>query len=150
MRVVIQRVSEASVAIEGKINGAIKTGLLVLAGFEDADTLEDIEWISKKLIQLRIFNDAEDVMNLSVQDVEGEILVVSQFTLHAATKKGNRPSYIKAARPEKAIPLYNKFIQQLTNDLGKPVATGIFGADMKVALVNDGPVTIIIDSKNKE
>lgn len=150
MRIVIQRVSEASVAIEGKINGAIKNGLLVLAGFEDADTLEDIEWISKKLIQLRIFNDAEDVMNLSVQDVEGEILVVSQFTLHAATKKGNRPSYIKAARPEKAIPLYNKFIQQLTNDLGKPVAIGIFGADMKVALVNDGPVTIIIDSKNKE
>jgi D-tyrosyl-tRNA(Tyr) deacylase len=150
MRVVIQRVKEASVNIEGKINGAIESGLLVLVGFEDADTLEDITWMSKKLTQLRIFNDAEGVMNLSVQEVGADILVVSQFTLHAATKKGNRPSYIKAARPEKAIPLYNKFIQQLTSDLGKPVATGIFGADMKVALVNDGPVTIIIDSKNKE
>lgn len=150
MRIVIQRVSDASVTIEEKVHGAIKTGLLVLAGFEDADTIEDIFWMSKKIIQLRIFNDKEGVMNLSVQDVKGDILVVSQFTLHAATKKGNRPSYIKAARPEKAVSLYNEFIQQLTKDLGKPVATGVFGADMKVALVNDGPVTIIIDSKNKE
>ncbi len=150
MRVVIQRVKEASVSIEGKINGAIESGLLVFVGFEYVDTLEDITWMSKKLIQLRIFNDAEGVMNLSVQEVGADVLVVSQFTLHAATKKGNRPSYIKAARSEKAIPLYNEFIQQLTSDLGKPVATGIFGADMKVALVNDGPVTLIIDSKNKE
>ncbi len=150
MRVVIQRVSEASVTINGKINGAIEQGLLILAGFEDSDTAEDLQWMSKKIIQLRIFNDAEGVMNLSVQDIDGGLLLISQFTLHAATKKGNRPSYIKAARPEKAIPLYNDFITQLTQALGKPVATGIFGADMKVALVNDGPVTIIIDSKNKE
>lgn len=150
MRIVIQRVSEASVTIEGKVCAEIGKGLLVLAGFEDADTDEDIQWASKKLVQLRIFNDAEDVMNLSVQEINGDILLVSQFTLHAATKKGNRPSYIKAARPEKAIPLYNQFVWQTAQDLGKPVATGIFGADMKVALVNDGPVTIIIDSKNKE
>jgi D-tyrosyl-tRNA(Tyr) deacylase len=150
MRIVIQRVSEALVMINHKVNGAIKNGLMILAGFEDADTEEDIEWMSKKIIQLRIFNDAEGLMNFSVKDTQGDILLVSQFTLHAATKKGNRPSYIKAARPEKAIPLYEKFIQQLTQDLGKPIATGIFGADMKVSLINDGPVTIIIDSKNKE
>ena len=150
MRIVIQRVSEASVTINHKVNGAIKNGLMILAGFEDADTEEDIEWMSKKIIQLRIFNDAEGLMNFSVKDIQGDILLVSQFTLHAATKKGNRPSYIKAARPEKAIPLYEKFIQQLTQELGKPIATGIFGADMKVSLINDGPVTIIIDSKNKE
>jgi D-tyrosyl-tRNA(Tyr) deacylase len=136
--------------INHKVNGAIKNGLMILAGFEDADTEEDIEWMSKKIIQLRIFNDAEGLMNFSVKDIQGDILLVSQFTLHAATKKGNRPSYIKAARPEKAIPLYEKFIQQLTQELGKPIATGIFGADMKVSLINDGPVTIIIDSKNKE
>jgi D-tyrosyl-tRNA(Tyr) deacylase len=150
MRIVIQRVSEALVMINHKVNGAIKNGLMILAGFEDADTEEDIEWMSKKIIQLRIFNDAEGLMNFSVKDIQGDILLVSQFTLHAATKKGNRPSYIKAARPEKAIPLYEKFIQQLTQELGKPIATGIFGADMKVSLINDGPVTIIIDSKNKE
>jgi D-tyrosyl-tRNA(Tyr) deacylase len=150
MRVVIQRVSEASVTINWKISGAIKRGLLIFAGFEDSDTADDVQWISKKIIQLRIFNDAEGVMNLSVQDIDGGLLLISQFTLHAATKKGNRPSYIKAARPEKAVPLYNEFIAQLTLDMGKPPATGIFGADMKVALVNDGPVTIIIDSKNKE
>jgi D-aminoacyl-tRNA deacylase len=144
MRIVIQRVSEALVMINHKVNGAIKNGLMILAGFEDADTEEDIEWMSKKIIQLRIFNDAEGLMNFSVKDTQGDILLVSQFTLHAATKKGNRPSYIKA------IPLYEKFIQQLTQDLGKPIATGIFGADMKVSLINDGPVTIIIDSKNKE
>lgn len=150
MRIVIQRVSEALVMINHKVIGAIKNGLMILAGFEDADTEEDIEWMSKKIIQLRIFNDAEGLMNFSVKDTQGDILLVSQFTLHAATKKGNRPSYIKAARPEKAIPLYEKFIQQLTQELGKPIATGIFGADMKVSLINDGPVTIIIDSKNKE
>ena len=150
MRVVIQRVSEASVTINGKINGAIKQGLLVLAGFEDSDTTEDLQWMSKKIIQLRIFNDADGIMNLALPEINGELLLVSQFTLHATTKKGNRPSYIKAARPEKAIPLYNYFITQFTQELGKPIAIGIFGADMKVALINDGPVTIIIDSKNKE
>jgi len=150
MRVVIQRVTSASVTIDGKIKSAIEKGLLVLAGFEDSDTDEDLEWMSKKLVQLRIFNDENGLMNLSVQDVAGDILIVSQFTLHAATKKGNRPSYIKAAKPDIAIPLYEKFIQLMETDLGKPVHTGTFGADMKVALVNDGPVTIIIDSKNRE
>ncbi len=150
MRVVLQRVSSASVTVSEKIVGEIQKGLLVLVGIEDADTQEDIDWLATKITQLRIFGDANEVMNLSVQDVNGDILVVSQFTLHAATKKGNRPSYIKAARPEIAIPLYEKFVSTLENKLGKRVVTGIFGADMKVALLNDGPVTIIMDSKNKE
>lgn len=150
MRVVIQRVSEASVKVDGIITGAIQKGLLVLMGVEDADTKEDIEWISSKIVNLRIFDDADGVMNLSVKDVDGKILLVSQFTLHAATKKGNRPSYIKASKPDIAIPIYEKLIQQLKNDLGKEIPTGIFGADMKVQLLNDGPVTIVMDSKNKE
>jgi D-tyrosyl-tRNA(Tyr) deacylase len=150
MRVVIQRVSEASVKVDGNITGAIGKGLLVLMGVEDADTNEDIYWISSKIVNLRIFDDSEGVMNLSVKDVDGEILLVSQFTLHAATKKGNRPSYIKASKPDVAIPMYEKLILQLKNDLGKEIPTGIFGADMKVQLLNDGPVTIVIDSKNKE
>ena len=150
MRVVIQRVSEASVRVANNITGSIQKGLLVLMGVEDADTNEDIEWISGKIVNLRIFDDSESVMNLSVKDVNGEILLVSQFTLHAATKKGNRPSYIKASKPDVAIPMYEKLILQLKNDLGKEIPTGIFGADMKVHLINDGPVTIVIDSKNKE
>jgi D-aminoacyl-tRNA deacylase len=129
------------------VKGAIQKGLLVLLGIEDADTGEDVTWLSKKIIQMRIFGDDAGLMNLSVQDIDGEILIISQFTLHAATRKGNRPSFIKAARPEKAIPLYEKMILQLQTDLGKDVATGTFGADMKVSLINDGPVTIIIDSK---
>jgi D-tyrosyl-tRNA(Tyr) deacylase len=150
MRVVIQRVSEASVAIEGKVHSAIGRGLLILVGIEEPDTNEDIEWLCRKIADLRIFADAEGKMNLSVKEITGEALVVSQFTLHASTKKGNRPSYMKSARPEIAIPLYEAFTKQLSTDLGKEVRTGIFGADMKVALVNDGPVTIIIDTKNKE
>ncbi len=150
MRVVIQRVSEASVTIDQNVNGQIGNGLLVLVGIEDADTLEDIQWLSNKIVNLRIFNDANGVMNCSVKDVNGDILVVSQFTLHASTKKGNRPSYIKASKPTIAIPLYESFKQVITEELGKPIQTGIFGADMKVALLNDGPVTITIDSKNKE
>jgi D-tyrosyl-tRNA(Tyr) deacylase len=150
MRVVIQRVSEASVKVDGIITGAIQKGLLVLVGIEDADTIEDIEWISSKIVNLRIFDDAAGVMNLSVKDMDGEVLLVSQFTLHAATKKGNRPSYIKASKPDIAIPMYEKLIVQLKNDLGKEIPTGIFGADMKVQLLNDGPVTIMMDSKNKE
>ncbi len=150
MRVVIQRVSSASVTIEGNVKSSIETGLLVLVGIEDADVKEDIQWLSSKITSLRVFPDAEGVMNQSVMDVKGAILLISQFTLHASTKKGNRPSYIKAARPEVAIPLYEQFIQQLEMDLGKPIGTGAFGADMKVALVNDGPVTILMDSKNKE
>ncbi len=150
MRVVIQRVSEASVTIDQKVNGQIGNGLLVLVGIEDADTLEDIQWLSNKIVNLRIFNDANGVMNCSVKDINGDILVVSQFTLHASTKKGNRPSYIKASKPTIAIPLYESFKQVITEELGKPIQTGIFGADMKVALLNDGPVTITIDSKNKE
>lgn len=150
MRLVIQRVSEASVTIDGKVNAAIGMGLMVLVGIEDADNEEDIKWLSSKLVQLRIFNDAQGVMNCSVLDIGGEILLVSQFTLHANTRKGNRPSYIKASKPPVAIPLYEQLIAQITLDLGKPIGTGIFGADMAVALVNDGPVTIIIDSKNKE
>ncbi len=150
MRAVIQRVSQASVTIEGNIKGQIASGLLVLLGIEEADTTEDIEWLSGKICRLRIFSDSEGVMNLSVQETGGEILLISQFTLHASTKKGNRPSYIKAARPEIAIPLYEAFIKQLEKELGKTIQTGEFGADMKVALVNDGPVTIIIDSKNRE
>ena len=150
MRIVLQRVSEASVSIEGTINGAIHSGLLVLLGIEEADTLEDIDWLCNKILKMRIFNDENGVMNLSLQDIGGEILVISQFTLHASTKKGNRPGYIKAAKPEIAIPLYEEFNKKLENLLGKPIKTGIFGADMKVSLVNDGPVTILIDSKNRE
>ncbi len=150
MRAVIQRVSEASVTVDGKITGAIKLGLLVLIGIEDADTSDDIEWLSNKIVNLRIFNDEQDVMNLSVKEVNGGILLVSQFTLHAATKKGNRPSYIKASKPDIAIPMYEKMISRLGADLGQEIQTGIFGADMKVALLNDGPVTIVIDTKNKE
>ena len=150
MRAVIQRVTKASVTIEGKVNGAIDAGLLVLLGIEDADDEEDIKWLSNKIVNLRIFNDESGVMNRSVLEKGGGILLISQFTLHASTKKGNRPSYIKASKPEVAIPLYEKMIRQLKTDLGKDIATGIFGADMKVELVNDGPVTIVIDTKNKE
>lgn len=150
MRIVIQRVSEASVTIEQKIVAQINQGLLVLVGIEEEDNLEDINWLVSKIINLRIFADENEVMNLSVKDINGEIIVVSQFTLHALTKKGNRPSYIKAAKPDIAIPMYEKFVQQLESELDKKIQTGQFGADMKVALINDGPVTIIIDSKNKE
>lgn len=150
MRVVLQRVSEASVKVDGEITGAIKNGLLVLLGIEDADTEEDIDWICRKIIKMRIFNDEEGVMNLSVKDVGGALLVVSQFTLHASTKKGNRPSYIKASKPDFAIPMYEKLVKKLDVLSGLQVETGVFGADMKVSLVNDGPVTIIMDSKNKE
>jgi len=150
MRVVIQRVSQASVSIDGHINGAIQKGLMVLVGIEEQDGTEDITWLCNKMVNLRIFNDADGVMNCSVKDINGEILLISQFTLHASTKKGNRPSYIKAAKPEISIPLYQQLIHQLSQDLGKPVATGIFGADMQVSLINDGPVTIVIDSKNRE
>ena len=150
MRAVIQRVSVASVTINGKIHAQIGSGLLVLFGIEDADTKEDIEWLSGKIVNLRIFDDLNGVMNESVKDKNGEILLISQFTLHASTKKGNRPSYIKASKPDIAIPLYEKMIQQLSTDLDKPIGTGIFGADMKVALLNDGPVTIVIDTKQKE
>ncbi len=150
MRAVIQRVSKASVTIGGKINAAIGWGLLVLLGIEDADGEEDIQWLSSKIVNLRIFDDAEGVMNESVKDKGGDIILVSQFTLHAATKKGNRPSYIKASKPDVAIPLYEKMITQLTADLGKPIGTGQFGADMKVELLNDGPVTIVIDTKSRE
>ena len=150
MRAVIQRVSKASVTIDNKSYSQIKNGLLVLAGIEDADSAEDIEWLSNKIVNLRVFNDDNGVMNVSVKESNGDILVVSQFTLHASTKKGNRPSYIKASKPEFAIPMYEKFVQQLGNDLGKTVSTGVFGADMKVELLNDGPVTMVIDTKNKE
>ena len=150
MRVVIQRVSEASVTVNESITGSINQGLLVLMGIEDADTIEDIDWLVGKIVNLRIFNDENDVMNRSVLDIDGQILLVSQFTLHASTKKGNRPSYIKASKPEIAIPMYEKMIATLAIALGKPIQTGIFGADMKVRLLNDGPVTISIDSKNKE
>lgn len=150
MKIVIQRVSQASVTVEGNIIANIQKGLLVLVGIEDADTPEDSNWLSQKIVNLRIFGDENDVMNLSVKDIGGEIIVVSQFTLHASTKKGNRPSYIKASKPDFAIPTYESFVQTLEKDLGKTIQTGIFGADMKVGLVNDGPVTIIIDSKNKE
>lgn len=150
MRVVLQRVYSASVTVSEKIVGEIQKGILVLVGIEDADTQEDIDWLVTKITQLRIFGDENGVMNLSVEEVNGDLLVVSQFTLHATTKKGNRPSYIRAARPEVAIPLYEKFVTALEHKLNKKVPTGIFGADMKVALLNDGPVTIIIDSKNKE
>ena len=150
MRAVIQRVSETSVTIKNEITSKIGNGLLILLGIEDADTQEDIDWLCGKIIRLRIFGDDNGVMNLSVQDVDGEILVVSQFTLHASTKKGNRPSYIKAAKPEFAIPIYEKFVKKLEAETGKPVKTGEFGAMMEIGLVNDGPVTIIIDSKNRE
>jgi len=150
MRAVIQRVSKASVTIDNKISSQITNGLLVLLGIEDANTTEDIEWLSGKIVNLRIFNDNNGVMNVSVKDIGGDILVVSQFTLHASTKKGNRPSYIKASKPEFAVPMYEKFVQQLTSDLGKKIYEGVFGADMKVELLNDGPVTIVIDTKNKE
>ncbi|MDC6365822.1 MULTISPECIES: D-aminoacyl-tRNA deacylase [Flavobacteriaceae] len=150
MKAVIQRVSRASVAVEGKIVSAIDQGLLILLGIEDADGKEDMEWLSKKVVNLRIFNDETGVMNRSVLDVKGDIIVVSQFTLHALTKKGNRPSYIKASKPEIAIPIYEEFVQTLEDSLGKKVGTGIFGADMKVDLLNDGPVTILIDTKKRE
>jgi D-tyrosyl-tRNA(Tyr) deacylase len=150
MRAVIQRVSKCSVTIDNKIHSQINNGLLVLLGIEDADKDEDIEWLSGKIVNLRIFNDENAVMNVSVKDINEDILVVSQFTLHASTKKGNRPSYFKASKPELAIPIYEKFIEQLTNDLGKKIYTGIFAADMKVELLNDGPVTIVIDTKNRE
>ncbi len=150
MRAVIQRVSKASVTVEGNRTGHIEAGLLVLLGIEDADTEEDIRWLSGKIVNLRIFNDENGVMNKSVADVGGGILLVSQFTLHASTKKGNRPSYIRASKPDFAIPAYEKMKNQLEADLGKTLQTGIFGADMKVELLNDGPVTIVIDTKNKE
>ena len=150
MKTVLQRVSSASVTIDNKIVAEIQQGLLILVGIEDLDSQDDIVWLTSKIINLRIFNDENQVMNLSVKDSNGDIIVVSQFTLHALTKKGNRPSYIKASKPEIAIPLYESFVKQLEMEFGKKVQTGIFGADMKVALVNDGPVTIIIDSKNKE
>lgn len=150
MKVVIQRVSEASVTIDRIVTGKINVGLLVLAGFEETDNKEDIEWMSGKITRLRIFGDENGNMNLSVNDIAGEILLISQFTLHASTKKGNRPSFIKAAKPNFAIPLYEQFIKQLELDIGKSIQTGEFGADMKIALINDGPVTITIDSKNKE
>jgi D-tyrosyl-tRNA(Tyr) deacylase len=150
MRAVIQRVTKASVTIDGHIKSAIQNGLLVLVGIEDTDTIDDIEWLSNKITNLRIFDDENQVPNICVKDMQGDILLVSQFTLHAATKKGNRPSYIKASKPGVAIPLYEQLITQLEKDLGKKIYTGEFGADMKVELLNDGPVTIIIDTKNKE
>lgn len=149
MRAVIQRVSDAAVVINGETKGAIQRGLVVLVAVEDADTSEDIAWLSGKLVRLRIFNDENGVMNRSVQEVPGEILVVSQFTLFASTKKGNRPSYSRASRPEVAVPLYEAFVRKLTEDFGRPVQTGEFGADMKVSLANDGPVTIVIDTKDR-
>ena len=150
MRTVIQRVANASVTVEAKVVAEIQKGLLVFVGIEEADSQEDLDWLVTKITQLRIFNDENEVMNLSVQDIDGDVLVVSQFTLHAATKKGNRPSYIKAAKPDFAIPMYERFVKTLESKLGKKVPTGIFGADMKVLLLNDGPVTIQMDSKNKE
>ena len=150
MRVVIQRVKEASVTINEHTKSQIKGGMLILLGIEDADSHEDIEWLCRKIVALRIFDDADGVMNRSILEVGGDIIVVSQFTLYASTKKGNRPSYIRAARPETAIPLYETFCQHLTTLLGKPIGTGEFGADMKVSILNDGPVTICIDTKNKE
>jgi D-aminoacyl-tRNA deacylase len=149
MIAVVQRVTEASVKIEGAIKAQISNGLLVLVGIEDADGQEDMEWLAAKIVNLRIFNDEAGVMNVSVKDYNGDIILVSQFTLQASTKKGNRPSYLKAARPEIAMPIYEKFIQSVTTQLGKPVQTGEFGADMKVSLINDGPVTILIDTKNR-
>ena len=150
MRAVLQRTAFASVKVDGTRTGSIQKGLLVLLGIEDADTAEDVEWLSSKIVNLRIFDDENGVMNLSVKDVAGDILLVSQFTLHASTKKGNRPSYIKASKPDFAIPMYEKMITRLEADIGKKIQTGIFGADMKVELLNDGPVTIVIDTKDKE
>ncbi|MFN4970714.1 MAG: D-aminoacyl-tRNA deacylase [Bacteroidota bacterium] len=150
MRAVLQRVKRALVTVEGNITGAIEDGLLVLLGIEEADTLEDMNWLSSKLVNLRIFNDEQDVMNRSLLEVGGGLLLVSQFTLFAATKKGNRPSYSRAAPPAIAVPIYEKMIELLSAELGKPIQTGVFGADMKVELLNDGPVTIVIDTKNKE
>jgi D-tyrosyl-tRNA(Tyr) deacylase len=150
MKVVIQRVNEASVTIDGQIAGAIQKGLMVLLGIETADTMEDVDWLSNKIVQMRIFDDAEGVMNLSVKEVGGNILLVSQFTLHASTKKGNRPSYMAAAKHDISIPLFEAMIKKLSAEMGAPIQTGVFGADMKVALINNGPVTIIVDSKNKE
>src|SRR6478609_6506598 len=150
MRAVLQRVREASVTIAGQVRGQIGLGLLVLVAVEEVDTAEDVEWLSGKIVRLRIFADDEGLMNRSVQEIGGEILLISQFTLFASTKKGNRPSYLRSAKPEVAIPLYEQFKSRLTQDLGKPIATGEFGADMQVSLVNDGPVTILMDSKNRE
>ena len=150
MRAVIQRVSSASVTINGNVHSQIGNGLLVLLGIEDADTQDDIAWLSGKIVNLRIFNDANGVMNVSIKETGGDILLVSQFTLHASTKKGNRPSYIRASKPDMAIPVYERMILQLSEDLGQNISTGEFGADMKVGLLNDGPVTIVIDTKNKE
>ncbi len=150
MRVVIQRVSEASVTIEGQVKSAITDGLLILMGVEEADTLEDITWLGAKISNLRIFGDENGLMNRSVMDIQGEMLVVSQFTLHASTKKGNRPSFLKAAKPDYAIPMYERFVEELQKVSGLNVLTGEFGADMKIALINDGPVTIVMDTKNKE
>lgn len=150
MRTVIQRVKNASVTIKGAVNGSIDQGLLILLGIEDEDGEEDIDWLCRKIANLRIFNDEAGVMNRSVRDIEGELLVVSQFTLHASTKKGNRPSYIRASKPEVAIPMYEKFVKLLALKAGRPVETGEFGADMQVSLINDGPVTIFIDSKARE
>lgn len=150
MKVILQRVTQASVSIENKVKACIDQGLLILLGIENEDTSEDISWLCNKILKMRIFNDENEVMNLSLDDIRGEILLISQFTLHASTKKGNRPSYIKAAKPDVAIPLYKKFIQEMQSLLGKEISTGTFGADMKVSLLNDGPVTIIIDSKNRE
>jgi D-aminoacyl-tRNA deacylase len=150
MKAVIQRVSKASVSVQGYTISAIEKGLLVLIGIEDADTMEDIVWLSNKLVQIRLFDDENKVPNISVKDIQGDILLVSQFTLQASTKKGNRPSYLKASKADIAMPLYEQMITQLTIDLGKPIFTGKFGADMQIALVNDGPVTIVIDTKNKE
>lgn len=150
MRIVLQRASEASVKVDGEIIGEIQQGLVVLLGIEQEDTEEDIDWLIKKIINLRIFNDENDVMNLSLQQINGEVLIISQFTLHASTKKGNRPSYIKAAKPDVSIPLYERFIEKIRKQIPQKVATGKFGADMKVSLINDGPVTICMDTKNKE
>lgn len=150
MRAVIQRVSEASVTIDGNVKSSIGNGLLILLGCVNEDTTEDIDWLCRKTVNMRIFNDENGVMNKSVLDVDGEILVISQFTLMASTKKGNRPSYIKAAKPDIAVPLYENFVKEMKKQLGKPVGTGEFGADMKVRLLNDGPVTIVVDTKNKE
>tara|TARA_R100000935_G_scaffold37985_1_gene59135 strand:+ start:1178 stop:1630 length:453 start_codon:yes stop_codon:yes gene_type:complete len=150
MRIVLQRVLEAAVSIDNNINGKINQGVLLLVGIEDEDSKEDVSWLVNKILKMRIFNDEAGIMNCSLKDIQGEVLVISQFTLHASTKKGNRPSYIKAARPDVAIPLYENFLLQLEDQLGKKIECGIFGADMKVSLVNDGPVTIIIDSKSRE
>jgi D-tyrosyl-tRNA(Tyr) deacylase len=150
MRFVIQRVSEASVTIDGTVYSSIQKGFMVLVGIEEADTREDADWLCSKLISMRIFSDADDKMNLSLQDIKGDVLLVSQFTLFASTKKGNRPSFIRSARPDVAIPLYEYCIEQLNSLLGKPIKTGVFGADMKVGLVNDGPVTVLVDSKGRE